>query len=87
MIKRFSDKVREYIFNRSGHVCEIKGPGCTLNQGLAVHHIKANSKTNRSQFGNELIQSSWNAVLTCAHCHREYYYEFFEFRSKLIYIK
>lgn len=85
-MKTFSKTVREYMWSRAQYTCEGKAMrGCLLVQGLSLHHIIANTKVNNALYGQKL-QSSWNAVLLCAHCHKEYKHYYKDFRKELIYV-
>jgi len=71
-LNNFSKEVREYIWNRAGWTCEIRGKGCTYRRKLQVHHIIPNTKDNRKKYGNKVIQSPDNGVLVCENCHTQY---------------
>ena len=71
-MNNFSRETREFIWNRAGWTCEIRGLGCTYRTKLQVHHIIPNTKENRKKYGNKVIQSTDNGVLVCENCHHEY---------------
>jgi len=84
-MRTFSKRVKEYIWSRAGYMCEIRGEGCLLGDQLGIHHIFHNTDENHLIYG-KVLQSSWNALLCCEHCHTEYGYQFVKLRYNLIYI-
>ena len=63
----FNDETRLEIFERAQYVCECRGPGCLMKEGLQIHHRIPNTKVNRQKYGNKVIQSERNGILLCSH--------------------